>query len=97
MDGPLPPSIGDLKSLSSSLILVGCGFTGQIPPSIGSLTNLVYLSLNKNKFSGPIPPTFGLLSNLRWLDIADNQLSGSIPVSSNTTPGLDKLVNTRHL
>ncbi|KAL8554991.1 hypothetical protein ACS0TY_002975 [Phlomoides rotata] len=95
MKGPLPPSIGDLKSLSS-LILVGCGFTGEIPPSIGSLTNLLYLSLNKNKFSGPIPPSFGLLLNLRWLDIADNELSGSIPVSSDTTPGLDMLVNTRH-
>ncbi|KAI3448395.1 hypothetical protein Pfo_005060 [Paulownia fortunei] len=95
MTGPLPSSIGNLKNLSS-LILVGCGFSGPIPPSIGSLQQLVYLSLNSNNFIGEIPPSIGNLSNLYWLDLADNKLSGTIPVSKGSTPGLDMLVSTKH-
>lgn len=95
MTGPLPPAIGDVKKLSS-LILVGCGFSGSIPPSIGSLQQLVYLSLNSNNFIGGIPPTIGNLLNLYWLDLADNKLTGTIPVSDGTSPGLDMLVNTKH-
>ncbi|KAF5952086.1 hypothetical protein HYC85_010030 [Camellia sinensis] len=47
-------------------------------------------SLNSNSFIGPIPPSIGNLSDLYWLDLADNKLSGA-------TPGLDMLVNTKHL
>lgn len=54
-------------------------------------------SLNSNRFIGQIPPSFGNLLNVHWLDLADNQLSGSIPVSSGSVPGLDMLVNTKHL
>ncbi|KAK6121284.1 hypothetical protein DH2020_044987 [Rehmannia glutinosa] len=95
MTGALPSAIGNLKKLSS-LILVGCGFSGPIPPSIGSLQQLVYLSLNSNNFVGEIPPSIGSLSNLYWLDLADNKLSGTIPVSNGSTPGLDMLINTKH-
>ncbi|KAG8364012.1 hypothetical protein BUALT_Bualt19G0082000 [Buddleja alternifolia] len=95
LTGPLPSAIGNLKKLSS-LILVGCGFSGPIPPSIGSLQELVYLSLNSNNFVGEIPPSIGNLSNLYWLDLADNKLSGIIPVSNGSTPGLDMLVNAKH-
>ncbi|KAL3651478.1 hypothetical protein CASFOL_004480 [Castilleja foliolosa] len=95
MTGALPASIGNLRQLSS-LILVGCGFSGPIPASIGSLQQLVYLSLNSNNFVGEIPATIGNLSKLYWLDLADNKLSGPIPVSSRTTPGLDMLVTTKH-
>ncbi|XP_057810336.1 leucine-rich repeat receptor protein kinase HPCA1-like isoform X2 [Salvia miltiorrhiza] len=93
--GELPSSIGNLKNLTS-LIVVGCGFSGQIPPSIGSLQKLVYLSLNLNNFIGEIPASIGNLSNLFWLDIADNKLTGSIPVSKGSTPGLDMLVSAKH-
>ncbi|KAG8368962.1 hypothetical protein BUALT_Bualt15G0100800 [Buddleja alternifolia] len=95
MTGPLPTSIGNVKKLSS-LILVGCGFSGPIPPSIGLLPQLTYLSLNSNNFIGGIPPSIGNLSNLYWLDLADNKLTGTIPISTGTTPGLDLLVNTKH-
>ncbi|XP_047976216.1 leucine-rich repeat receptor protein kinase HPCA1-like [Salvia hispanica] len=95
MTGPLPQAIGDMKKLSS-LILVGCGFSGPIPSSIGSLQQLVYLSLNSNGFIGGIPPTIGKLSHLYWLDLADNKLTGTIPVSDGTSPGLDMLLNTKH-
>uniref|UniRef100_A0A5B6ZSW7 non-specific serine/threonine protein kinase n=1 Tax=Davidia involucrata TaxID=16924 RepID=A0A5B6ZSW7_DAVIN len=95
LTGSLPRSIGDLKKLST-LILVGCGFTGPIPDTIGSLQQLVFLSLNSNNFSGSIPPSIGNLSNLYWLDLADNKLGGTIPISNGITPGLDMLVHTKH-
>ncbi|KAJ0099305.1 hypothetical protein Patl1_20589 [Pistacia atlantica] len=95
LGGSLPAAIGDLKNLTT-LILVGCGFSGPIPHSIGSLSKLVYLSLNSNSFSGQIPPSIGSLSELYWLDLADNELSGTIPVSSGDSSGLDMLVRTKH-
>ncbi|KAJ4817028.1 Leucine-rich repeat protein kinase family protein [Rhynchospora pubera] len=95
LGGPLTPNIGDLKKLTT-LILVGCSFSGTIPDTIGSLSNLSYLALNSNKFSGKIPPSLGKLSNLYWLDLADNQLTGPIPVSTGTKPGLDLLIRTKH-
>ncbi|XAR49196.1 Non-specific serine/threonine protein kinase [Bertholletia excelsa] len=95
LTGPLPASIGNLKKLTS-LILIGCSFNGRIPDAIGSLQMLTTLSLNSNAFTGPIPPSIGALSDLYWLDITDNKLSGTIPVSNGTTPGLDMLLNAGH-
>ncbi|XP_074317954.1 leucine-rich repeat receptor protein kinase HPCA1-like [Silene latifolia] len=92
MTGTLLPAIGKLTKLTS-LILIGCSFSGELPDAVGSLTNLIFLSLNSNKFSGSIPNTIGNLSKLYWFDIADNKISGTIPVSNGTTPGLDMLVN----
>ncbi|XP_020230734.1 probable leucine-rich repeat receptor-like protein kinase At5g49770 isoform X2 [Cajanus cajan] len=97
LTGPLPQSIGDLKKLTT-LILVGCSFKGPIPDSIGNLQELLFLSLNSNSFSGPIPHSIGNLSKLYWLDLADNQLQGNIPVSSGdiSGSGLDKLHHAKH-
>ncbi|KAK7387637.1 hypothetical protein VNO78_22424 [Psophocarpus tetragonolobus] len=95
LTGPLPQSIGELKKLTT-LILVGCKFTGPIPGSIGKLQALLYLSLNSNSFSGAIPHSIGNLSKLHWLDLAENQLEGNIPVSSGDISGLDKLHHAKH-
>ncbi|XVE89312.1 hypothetical protein DITRI_Ditri19aG0192300 [Diplodiscus trichospermus] len=95
LTGSLPGSIENLKNLKN-LILVDCGLTGPIPATIGSLSQLRFLSLNLNSFTGPIPASIGNLSNLYWLDLADNQLDGEIPVSKGSTPGLDKLIHTKH-
>uniref|UniRef100_A0A0E0JQ96 non-specific serine/threonine protein kinase n=1 Tax=Oryza punctata TaxID=4537 RepID=A0A0E0JQ96_ORYPU len=89
LGGPLPPSIVNLKQLTTL-------FTGNIPEQIGALRQLTFLALNSNKFTGGIPPTLGLLSKLFWLDLSDNQLSGKIPVSSGSDPGLDRLVSAEH-
>ncbi|KAG5625829.1 hypothetical protein H5410_011047 [Solanum commersonii] len=96
LKGTLPPSIGNLKNLTT-LILVGCSFFGPIPESIGSLQQLVFISLTSNSFTGPIPPSIGNLSKLSWLDLSDNKINGTIPISQGSTLGLDSLVNTRHL
>uniref|UniRef100_A0A0D9V740 non-specific serine/threonine protein kinase n=1 Tax=Leersia perrieri TaxID=77586 RepID=A0A0D9V740_9ORYZ len=90
LGGPLPPSIGNLKQLTTL-------FTGNIPEQIGTLRQLTFLALNSNKFTGGVPPTLGLLSNLFWLDLSDNQLSGKLPVSSGSGPGLDQLFKAEHL
>ncbi|KAG0466495.1 hypothetical protein HPP92_018075 [Vanilla planifolia] len=95
LGGTLPLTIGNLKHLDT-LILAGCSFSGNIPQELGDLANLTFLALNLNQFTGRIPASLGLLSNLYWLDLADNQLTGPIPVSSNSSPGLDQLVNTKH-
>ncbi|CAH1444131.1 unnamed protein product [Lactuca virosa] len=92
---PLPPSIQNLKSLTT-LILVGCSFFGPIPDTIGSLEQLIFLGLNNNSFSGTIPPSIGNLTKLSWLDLSDNKLQGPIPVSNGTAPGLDRLKNAKH-
>ncbi|KAF7842841.1 putative leucine-rich repeat receptor-like protein kinase [Senna tora] len=94
LTGSLPQEIGNLKL--SNLFLVGCSFIGPIPDNIGSLQQLVFLSLNSNRFSGKIPASIGNLSKLTWLDLTDNQLEGPIPVSSGGAPGLDKLLNAKH-
>ena len=60
-------------------------------------TGVTCRSLNSNGFTGTIPPSLGNLDNLYWLDLADNRLTGTIPVSTETTPGLDLLVHTKHL
>jgi Leucine-rich repeat (LRR) protein len=96
LGGPLTPNIGNLKQLTI-LILLGCGFIGNIPQEIGNLRQLTFLALNSNQFTGGIPPALGLLTNLFWLDLSANQLSGQIPVSTSSNPGLDRLVNTKHL
>ncbi|CAO2182536.1 unnamed protein product [Urochloa humidicola] len=91
LGGPLTPKIGNLKQLTT-LILLGCSFSGNIPGEIGNLSQLTFLALNTNSFTGGIPPTLGLLSNLIWLDISANKMSGQIPVS----PGLNQLIKAKH-
>ncbi|XP_042428243.1 leucine-rich repeat receptor protein kinase HPCA1-like [Zingiber officinale] len=95
LEGQLTPNIGNLEQLTT-LILAGCNFSGRIPDQLGNLAQLTYLALNNNRFSGSIPASLGLLSNLSWFDIAENQLRGPLPVSTDSTPGLDRLVNAKH-
>ncbi|ONK78115.1 uncharacterized protein A4U43_C02F14510 [Asparagus officinalis] len=95
LGGSLTSNIGSLAQLTT-LILSGCGFTGNIPQELGNLPLISFVALNSNKFSGRIPPSIGKLSNVYWLDIADNQISGPLPISNSKSPGLDLLLNAKH-
>ncbi|CAK7326658.1 unnamed protein product [Dovyalis caffra] len=96
LTGTLTPRLGDLLNLNT-LILAGCGFSGTVPDELGNIAELSFLALNSNNLSGGIPPSIGKLSKLYWLDVADNQLTGTIPISKSATPGLDLLLNAKHL
>ncbi|KAG0458185.1 hypothetical protein HPP92_023342 [Vanilla planifolia] len=61
-EGPLPPDIGDLDSLSGTLNLSHNHFSGPIPKSLGKPAPAVNLDLRYNNFSGEIPQT-GSLTN----------------------------------
>ena len=45
----------------------------HLPPEIGKLTELVYLSLNRNVLED-LPPTIGQLNKLEILELWDNEL-----------------------
>ncbi|KAL8232211.1 hypothetical protein R6Q57_001989 [Mikania cordata] len=54
-------------------------------------------SLNNNGFTESIPASLGRLENLYWLDLSANKLTGSLPVSDGVEPGLDTLIDARHI
>ena len=59
----------------------GVGLTGPIP-DLSGLTELTYLSLNKNTLTGPIPD-LSALTKLTYLALHENALTGKIPDLSN--------------
>ncbi|PKA57777.1 putative inactive leucine-rich repeat receptor-like protein kinase [Apostasia shenzhenica] len=61
-DGPLPPDIGELDSLTGTLNLSHNSFSGSIPKSLGNLPPAVSLDLRYNNLSGEIPQS-GSLAN----------------------------------
>ncbi|MBA0595158.1 hypothetical protein Gorai_012035 [Gossypium raimondii] len=79
--GILPPAVQNLKKLEN-LILVGCGFSGQIPDTIGSLPQLRILHFGLNKLSGPIPrKLFSSDMTLIHVLFENNMLSGPLPLT----------------
>ena len=76
--GPIPPYLGDLKSLKI-LRLRAAGLYGTIPPELGKLENLRELDLSRNRLVGPIPLELGNMSNLEVLNLEATLLTGSIP------------------
>ena len=82
--GPLPPELGELRSLRD-LHLRDNQLTGPIPPELGRLPYLIGMSLSGNQLTGPIPPELGevgresILLVLGTLDLSGNALTGPIP------------------
>ncbi|KAH7532729.1 hypothetical protein FEM48_Zijuj04G0053200 [Ziziphus jujuba var. spinosa] len=76
--GPIPPSIGELVSLTS-LNLSWNILQDQIPTSLGQIKNLKYLSLSGNNLTGSIPSSLGQLHALEVLELSSNSLTGEIP------------------
>ncbi|KAM6578674.1 hypothetical protein CsatB_030511 [Cannabis sativa] len=76
--GPIPQSIGNLKSLIT-LNFAFCNFVGTIPSSIGNLSHLVNLDFQFTNLTGQLPSTFGNLSKLEDLSLSYNSFSGKLP------------------
>lgn len=76
--GPIPETVGDLKSLYF-LNFSNNALTGHIPPSIGNLKKLESLDLSSNKLTGEIPEKITNLTFLSFLNLSHNQLVGRIP------------------
>lgn len=78
LTGPLPASLGNLRSLFW-LDLSGNQLSGPLPPELGLLTSLTFLDLYHNAFSGAIPVALTQLPALETLDLGANGLTGPIP------------------
>jgi Leucine-rich repeat (LRR) protein len=89
--GAIPPSIGDLDSLTG-LLLWDNQLTDSIPQEIGNLTSLTFLGLSNNQLTGSIPPEIGSLTNLGEVYLSGNQLTGAIPPEIGNLTNLEKLI-----
>ncbi|XP_038696816.1 receptor-like protein 7 [Tripterygium wilfordii] len=70
--GELPPSIGNLHSLTG-LDIVRCNFGGPIPSSLGNLSKITVLELGENNFFGEIPSSLANLTKLTSFSISGNR------------------------
>jgi VCBS repeat-containing protein len=88
LDGPLPPSLGNLSQLVV-LNLANNHLTSGIPFELGNLAKLQTLDLYGNQLSDPIPFTLGNMASLQTLRLYNNHLRGEIPAQlANLNPHL---------
>ncbi|XP_047952417.1 piriformospora indica-insensitive protein 2-like [Salvia hispanica] len=80
LTGRIPPSLGELKSLKS-MVMVENGLSGELHPFIGNLKELERLNLAGNSFVGQIPHSLVGLKQLLILDLSRNLLSGPLTLS----------------
>lgn len=78
--GPIPSSLGNLKSLNM-LGVAATDFTQELPSSIEMLTSLNYLEATGAGIVGSIPSWVTRLSSLVYLRFSTCGLSGHIPSS----------------
>jgi hypothetical protein len=78
MSGPMPGSLGDLRSLE--ILKVGNNrLTGELPRGLGRLQRLRILSIPYNQLTGSIPGSIFALPALEVLALNGNQLAGPLP------------------
>ncbi|KAI4333513.1 hypothetical protein L6164_018307 [Bauhinia variegata] len=89
MEGPIPPTIAQLKNLIQ-LRISDLSESGPPTtfPDLKELKNLRYLILRNCKITGQIPDYIGEMKNLYTLDLSFNKLTGSVP---DTFQGLERL------
>ncbi|KAH0847882.1 hypothetical protein HID58_091674 [Brassica napus] len=76
--GPIPESIGDIKSLQEVLFLNN-KLTGCLPYQIGKLNQATVFDVEFNQLTGPIPYSFGCLDKMEQLNLARNKFYDTIP------------------
>ncbi|KAG7016362.1 putative inactive leucine-rich repeat receptor-like protein kinase [Cucurbita argyrosperma subsp. argyrosperma] len=80
LEGPLPPTVGDIFSLE--ILNLSLNFLhGSIPEVLSSLKSLQFINLDGNRFSGNIPSWIGSLPALTTLSLQNNSFNGSLPDS----------------
>ncbi|XP_024966717.1 probable leucine-rich repeat receptor-like protein kinase At5g49770 [Cynara cardunculus var. scolymus] len=70
LTGPIPPTLGLVKSLEV-VRLDGNLLTGNVPPNINNLTGVFEMFLSNNQLTGPVPNLTGL-NVLNYLDLSNN-------------------------
>ncbi|KAL3828456.1 hypothetical protein ACJIZ3_017258 [Penstemon smallii] len=76
--GSIPPSIGNLTSLTH-LYLGSSSLNGEIPESLAQLQSLVYLNIGENNLTGRIPHGLFNISTIITFAVHANKLQGEIP------------------
>uniref|UniRef100_A0A0D9Y3K5 non-specific serine/threonine protein kinase n=1 Tax=Oryza glumipatula TaxID=40148 RepID=A0A0D9Y3K5_9ORYZ len=88
--GPIPSSIGNLKSLNE-LGVASNDFRQELPSSIGQLTSLKLLEATGAAIVGTIPSWIANLTSLVLLRFSNCGLSGPIPSSIGNLKNLTRL------
>jgi Leucine-rich repeat (LRR) protein len=83
-------TIGDAQNLEV-LHITNLNLQGRLPAGLFTLTNLLALFANYNKFTGPLPTEIGRLTKLDELYLFDNDLTGQIPTEIGLLTGLQIL------
>ncbi|KAK7399771.1 hypothetical protein VNO78_10961 [Psophocarpus tetragonolobus] len=79
LSGPIPPELGNLKSLQY-FDLGGNFLNGSIPDSIFNCTSLLGMAFSFNNLTGIIPSNIGNLVNVtKIIGFGNNLIVGSIP------------------
>ncbi|CAN0921625.1 Probable LRR receptor-like serine/threonine-protein kinase At1g53440 [Linum grandiflorum] len=90
LQGPLPPSLGNLKSLKI-LILSANNFTGSIPDSFANLRNVTKFRMDGSTLSGKLPEFIGNWTNLEQLYLQGTSMQGPIPSTISMLNNLKEL------
>jgi Leucine-rich repeat (LRR) protein len=92
LTGPISPSFGKLRSLTS-LVLENNELNGLLP-DFSQFPNLTTLTLHDNHLTGSIPLSIWEISTLTTLDLSNNNISGNlIPMNTVNIPCPRSLTN----
>ncbi|GLJ39920.1 hypothetical protein SUGI_0816250 [Cryptomeria japonica] len=89
--GPIPDSIGKLKSVNE-LLITSNNISGSIPESISGLISVEVLDFSDNSLDGKIPKGITEYTALKRLILSQNKLIGNIPFSMGSCPSMTELI-----
>lgn len=77
--GPIPPSIANVLSTVTEVLLLNNELTGCLPYEIGFLKEALVFDVGNNRLTGPLPFSLACLDKVEQLDFAGNLLYGMVP------------------